>query len=417
MKLSAHYTKASVLTSLVVLFAGAIVYFFAISYIANVQLDRNLTQALIEAEEYARSNNHSPQYYDLDQDHAVFKKTTATYLQRNYYDTTYRNPKENRNEAGRAVKDLIHIGTTNYEVIITISREGTRDLIAVISMITLALMAGLITILFVINKYVLNGLWRPFYQTLHKIKGFNIADTSVAEVNQNKVDEFTELNEAIHEMSNRVKKDYQNLKQFTENASHELMTPLAVVTTKLDTLIQDETLNAAQLDQLTDIYSSINKSTRLNQSLLLLIKLDNQLIKDDEELNLKILLSAKTLQFQELMLAKNITITYQLVDRKIIASKYLLDILLNNLFSNAIRHNYQDGEIDITLTNDRLIFKNTGKAAVLRDDQIFERFKKSKESQGTGMGLTLVKNICLYYDFDIHYSYAGTYHIFTIILA
>lgn len=414
MKLSHHYNKASILTSLAVLLVGAVIYFFAINAIGNSQLDKSLAQALSEAEEYARSSNQSPQRYDLDQDHVVFLKTDAWFLKRRFYDTTYRNARENRLEAGRAVEDLISAKQNNYKVIITVSREGTQYLIGVVSMITLALLTGLLVVLFLINKYVLKGLWQPFYQTLNEITAFNLADDSLFKRKASKVDEFSQLNQAICEMSGRVKGDYQNLKEFTENVSHELMTPLAVATTKLDTLIQDETLSSGQLDQLQDIYLSINRSTRLNQSLLLLTKLDNHLIKDDERLNLKACLLEKTVQFQELQQAKNILLVSELKDQEIIASKYLIDILLNNLFSNAIRHNIPNGEISVSLTEDRLIIKNAGKRSALDQAQIFERFKRGKDSPGTGLGLTLVKRICQYYKFEIHYRYADELHTFII---
>jgi signal transduction histidine kinase len=202
-------------------------------------------------------------------------------LQKRFFDTTYFNPKEQRKEAGRAVEDLVKLKDTNYKVVITISRAGQKYLIEVITIITLALLAGLLSVLFITNKYFLNGLWKPFQLTLKEIKQFNIADVDQFKGKPSKVEEFVELNEAIREMSLRVTHDYLNLKQFTENASHEMMTPLAVVTTKLDTLIQDETLSAEQLAQITDIYSSINKSSRLNQSLLLLAKLENKLITEE----------------------------------------------------------------------------------------------------------------------------------------
>jgi signal transduction histidine kinase len=414
MKLADHYTKASLLTSLSVLFVGAVIYFFAINYTVNLQLDKNLSQALLEAEEYAKISGQPAQLYDADQDHAVFTKITPITAPKRYYDTVYRNLREEKLEPGRAVSDVINVGHTTYKVVITASREGNKYLVGVISSITLILIAGLIAALFIINKYVLNGLWKPFYHTLREIKTFNITDVAHLNTGNNKVDEFTELNQAIQEMSGRVKGEYQNLKQFTENASHEMMTPLAIVTAKLDTLIQDETLNVSQLEQINDIYASINRSTRLNQSLLLLIKLDNHLILDEETLNLKVFVLKKIIQFQELIQANNISINTQITDKDITGSKYLFDILLNNLFSNAIRHNLINGEIDISLTNDQLIFKNSGKEQLSNYDKMFERFNKSKESQGTGLGLTLVKNICQYYSFDIHYNYADDRHIFTI---
>lgn len=261
---------------------------------------------------------------------------------------------------------------------------------------------------------MLNGLWKPFQLTLKEIKQFNIADVDQFKGKPSKVDEFAELNEAIREMSLRVTYDYLNLKQFTENASHEMMTPLAVVTTKLDTLIQDETLSAGQLEQITDIYSSINKSSRLNQSLLLLAKLENKLITDNESINLETVLPEKMLQFQELMQTKDLSFEHNLQPKQVLASKYLIDILLNNLFSNAIRHNNSGGVIIIELNGEQLSIKNTGANHSLNEDLIFERFQKGKESQGTGLGLTLVKNICQHYGYDIHYTYDSGQHTFIL---
>ncbi|MFA6086287.1 sensor histidine kinase [Mucilaginibacter sp.] len=415
MKLSAHYTRTSIYITLTVLLTGAVIYFFAINYIAQQQLDQGLQQQLIEAEEYVRSSNHDPQQYDLDKDHAVFIRTNEQELQKRFFDTTYFNPKEQRKEAGRAVEDLVKLKDTNYKVVITISRAGQKYLIEVITIITLALLTGLLLVLFITNKYMLNGLWKPFQLTLKEIKQFNIADVDQFKGKPSKVEEFAELNEAIREMSLRVTHDYLNLKQFTENASHEMMTPLAVVTTKLDTLIQDETLNAEQLAQITDIYSSINKSSRLNQSLLLLAKLENKLITDEVPINLEVVLSEKMLQFQELMQTKDLSFKPNLQPKQVLASKYLIDILLNNLFSNAIRHNNPGGVIIIELNREQLSIKNTGANHSLNEQLIFERFQKGKESQGTGLGLTLVKNICQHYGYTIHYNYESGWHTFMLI--
>ena len=80
-------------------------------------------------------------------------------------------------------------------------------------------------------------------------------------------------------MTQRVKKDYTELKSFTDNASHEMMTPLAVINSKLDTLIQTEILSDQQGELIADVYLAVSRLSRLNQSLLLMTKIENNLIQ------------------------------------------------------------------------------------------------------------------------------------------
>jgi signal transduction histidine kinase len=262
---------------------------------------------------------------------------------------------------------------------------------------------------------MLNDLWKPFYRTLTELKSFNISDNRTLNLKVANVDEFNELNETVKSMSFKVKRDFHNLKQFTENASHEMQTPLAVITAKLDTLIQDEILESAQYDQINDIYAATNKLSRLNQSLLLLVKIENNLIDDAEPLQLDVLIEEKVQQFQELFLSRQLTVKADLLQKEILASKFLTDILLNNLFSNAIRHNIAGGDIEIRLKNNALVFSNSGVAGQLEKDKIFERFIKGQQSEGTGLGLALVKNICHLNGWDISYHYSNLLHSFEII--
>ncbi|MFI5140619.1 MAG: sensor histidine kinase, partial [Sphingobacteriales bacterium] len=401
MKLWAHYNKASTIITISVLFAGALIYFFAINYIAQQQLNRDLTEEFEEVQDYVKLNGQLPKQVDFDEDQTTFIKTGQTSLKTRYFDAPYVDPKEKRTEAGRAITGLILLKGQHYITTITISREGTEYLIQIIGAITLALMVGLLIILFITNRYILNGLWRPFYDTLNALKTFNISDSNPFHLKSDKVDEFNELNKVVETMSLRVKNDYVNLKHFTENASHEMLTPLAVITAKLDTLIQDETLKPEQFEQINDIYSAAGKLSRLNQSLLLLVKIENNLVDDAEELSLDELINQKTRQFSELAQSKDILVSARLEEKQIKASRYLIDILLNNLFSNAIRHNTQNGRLVITLTADKLVFQNAGAEKPLDAGTLFERFQKGQKSEGTGLGLTIVKNICNLYQWDI----------------
>jgi signal transduction histidine kinase len=396
------------------LFAGAVIYFFAINHIARKQLDRDLTEEIEEVLDYVNTNGQLPKQVEFDEDQTVFIKTNKQNIQTRYFDTVYNNPKERKTEAGRAVSGLISLKGQHYIVIITVSRESTEYLVQIIGAITLALMAGLLLILFITNRYILNGLWRPFYDTLNALKAFNISDNKSFHLKNNKVDEFNDLNKVVETMSSLAKNDYRHLKHFTENASHEMLTPLAVITAKLDTLIQDETLKPEQFDQIKDIYSAAGKLSRLNQSLLLLVKIENNLVDDAELLSLGGLISQKIRQFNELIVNKNLQVSAFLDEKQILVSRYLVDILLNNLFSNAIRHNNDYGNLIITLTKDKLIFQNTGIEKPLDAETLFERFQKGKTSEGTGLGLTIVKNICNLYHWDICYSFENGLHTFEI---
>jgi signal transduction histidine kinase len=414
MKLSAHYNKASIVITIFVLLAGAVIYFFAITYIGRNQLDRDLTEEFVEVVNYVNLNGQLPKQVDFDEDQTVFTITNQKNLPTRFFDTIYTNPKEKKNEAGRAVSGLIKLKGTYYKVTITESRESTEYLVQIITIITLVLMIGLLIILFITNRYILNGLWRPFYDTLNNLKAFNVSDEPSFPLKQNKINEFNELNDAVNVMSTRVKKDYEHLKHFTENASHEMMTPLAVITAKLDTLIQDETLNQTQYDQINDIYTATSKLSRLNQSLVLLVKIENNLIEDAEPLRLETLITQKLNQFNELISSKDISVEESLGQKEVFASKYLVDIFLNNMFSNAIRHSTQHGTLIIKLTNNVLIFQNSGTEQALNSERLFERFQKGQKSEGTGLGLTIVKNICSLYNWDISYRYENLLHTFQI---
>ena len=415
MKVSAHYNKTSIIITLSALLAGAVIYYFVINYIARNQLDRDLTEEIDEVMDYVNLNHHLPKEVDFDEDVTIFEKTDQKNLPRRFFDTIYKNPKEKLSEPGRAVSGLISLKEGNYKVTITISKEETEFLIQIIAAITMALMVVLLLVLFLTNRYLLSGLWQPFYDTLFAIKAFNVSDNESFELKESKFDEFNELNRAVHVMSTRVKNDFQNLKHFTENASHEMLTPLAVITAKLDTLIQDETIKPELYDQINDIYAATSKLSRLNQSLLLLVKIENNLVEDVEWVDLDLLIAEKGRLFQDLLLAKDITGTLKLEPKKVRVSKYLIDILLNNLFSNAIRHNVDHGQLIISLTADKLSFQNTGVNKSLDEETVFERFQKGNKSDGTGLGLAIVKNICNIYKWNIYYEYLDSRHTFQIV--
>jgi signal transduction histidine kinase len=414
MKLAAHYNRASIIISVSVLMISGIIYYLVINHIARQQLDSDLVEELEEVVAYVSLNHHLPKPVDFDEDVTTFVKTGRTNFNTVFFDTPYHNPKEIKSEEGRAIAGLVKANGQNYIVTIVESRENTEYLIQIITGVTLILTAILLSVLIVTNRLVLSGLWRPFYSIVEQVKWFNVADKHKVEPVEARADEFKDLSDAIVKMSSRVSGEYQGLKAFTENASHEMMTPLAIITSKLDMLIQDETLNPEQFNQISDIYSAASRLSRLNQSLMLLMKIDNNLLKDAEKVSVRTVILEKAQQFNEMMQNKNIELEYKLDDLEVTASKYLIDVLIGNLFSNAIRHNKNPGKIKITLLGNKLTFKNTGDALELDRETIFERFYKGRTSEGSGLGLAIMKNICTLYNCEIAYTLTEGMHCFSI---
>ena len=414
MKLSTYYNKASIIITIMVLVAGTIIYFLAIDYISREQIDRALSEEIEELVIYVNTHQELPRPQEIHDQQTQFKKTEHKSVNPRFFDTTYFNPQEKILEKGRAIESGISVQGNYYQIVITLSKASTSYLVQIISLITLTLIVGLLFVLFLTNRYILNRLWKPFYNLISQLKNYEVTENTGFKLLKNKVEEFDVLNKALNSMSSKVNNDFYKLKSFTENASHEMMTPLALITSKLDTLIQDETLKPEQYELINDIYGASNKLARLNQSLLLLVKIENNLIEDPVELNLELLISEKIRKFQELITSKQIEVIVSLQLKLIIVSKYLIDIILNNLFSNAIRHNIQGGRIVIYLSGNTLEFQNSGSLKSLKPETIFDRFQKDQKSEGTGLVLTIVQNVCNLYSWDVSYFYRNSLHTFLI---
>jgi signal transduction histidine kinase len=414
MKLLDKYNRISLLTTIMVMIVTGVIYYFTISYILTDQVDKDLAVEENEIFDYVKLNHNLPQVFKSDDLKIQFKAIGNGTVVRKFMNTQFWDEKENDQETARGLQSWVRVNGVNYRINILESKVETEDLIRLIFFITLGIILLLIVVLVIINRLVLRNLWQPFYEMLRQIKLFNLTDqNSITRLNAG-VEEFRDMNEEISAMSARVKQDYQELKIFVENAAHELMTPIAVMNSKLDSLIQTGSLNEQQGALIGDMYGTMSKLTRLNKVMLLLTKIENKLINDHEELDLRAAVEATCSEFQDLAFDKELKLHMELSDVTLVMSKTLLDILLGNLLGNAIRHNRPGGSMSIKLNDQALIIQNTGRVEPLDAGTIFRRFQKSPESEGSGLGLTLARQICNNNGFRLLYNYEEHLHTFTV---
>lgn len=259
-------------------------------------------------------------------------------------------------------------------------------------------------------------LFKPFDNTLREIRQFQLKDHSALDLPDTFTTEFRQLNAFLRRMTGKMQQDYRNLKEFTENASHEMQTPLAIAKGKLELLVENGDLNEEQMKMVDAAYKSISKLSRLGRSLSLLTKIENYEFSNEKELNFSSLLEDQLYNFQELISLRELQLEVEIEPQvKILLHAHLADMLLTNLLQNAVRHNITEGTIHVKLHPGELVIRNTGLAPQVPPSDLFQRFKKSNQSaESLGLGLAIVDKICTVSQLNINYQYNEGWHTFRV---
>jgi len=413
MKLITKYNRVNIIATISVLLAASICYYFIVRYVLIRQLDNTLKVEEAEILSYVKQTNQLPEATNYRDQHTSFEPASDL-VKRKFSNISLYEKRHHESNAYRQLVFPVTINEKSYKASVTKSEEEMEDLIMLIVLITIGIIILLLLILFISNRVLLRKIWKPFYNTLNSIKAFNLSNKKYIGNNATDVDEFSDLDKAVKAMTSQIIKDYDTLKNFADNASHEMQTPLAILNSKLDLLIQEPGLTETHTKQLQSMYDAIARLTKLNQSLLLLTKIENNQFQKTDAVRVDILTKEKLSQLEDLINARHLKVHHQLQPVTMKMNEYLADILLNNLINNAIRHNEENGIIDMILDEERLLISNTGASLNFNASQVFDRFKKSDQSEGAGLGLAIVKQICDNYQFRVSYSSKSNLHSFEI---
>ena len=299
-----------------------------------------------------------------------------------------------------------------YLIRIFMPIDQTETLIKTIIIALALLFLVLLALLIYVNYFISRSVWNPFYHTLESLTRYDISRSTPLLLQETSISEFTQMNRTLDQMSKKLQQDYRSLKEFNENASHEIQTPLAIIKSKLELLVQNEALNEDQMKIINSVYEATNRMSRLNQGLLLISKIDNNQFPISEKINFQLLIEKNLEHFEELISLKKIHVTRSFSDNvEQVMNRTLAEILISNLLSNAIRHNLEEGEIQVSLDAENLTISNTGHPLSFPPDELFERFRKSdRNSESAGLGLAIVKKILHMYNYQINYTVNGNIH-------
>jgi len=389
-------------------------YFF-INHLLIADFDDSLSEEAEKINYYVKVNSRFPYPEPADEWLFSYRKTTGknvpAYLQTvELYDT-----EDHTTKKYRSVQYSYRLKGQNYLITISKSLEPLNGLsrsIAIITSITLLLVIFTTVML---NNFVLKNLWRPFYKSLESLKEFSLGQPANTAFEETKIAEFNFMNAQLRSMIYNAEKEYRMLKEFSENASHEMQTPISIIQSKLDLIIQSNNLGDQESIAIQGAYQAVRRLASLGQALLLLSKIETNQFHEIACVSLQHRLKEKVGQLEELWTEKDLHIDCKLSSSCINANPDLIDILLNNLLSNAARHNLNGGSIRILLEANKLIISNAGLADEIDPARIFTRFhKQNPNSVGTGLGLAIIKQICDRSKIDLRYSFFNDLHTFSL---
>lgn len=269
--------------------------------------------------------------------------------------------------------------------------------------------------LYFINRRVYTWLWQPFFATISDLKNFNVSTNDHLQFQKTEVEEFEQFNHVISDLITQTKRDYQNLKEFNQNISHEIQTPLTIVRNKVVSLLESKNLDTGELNRLEAIYREINKLSKIGKSLTLISRIENQEFKNFDDVDIYIAIKNILNNLEEIINFKNLDVDVNLEPTTVECDYILMDILLTNLIKNAIQHNKQEGFINIQLKNKELMVLNSGVTSELVDDKIFNRFERgNSKSDSLGLGLAISQKICEIYNYDLMYGMDKDNYRFTV---
>ncbi|MES2006081.1 MAG: ATP-binding protein [Bacteroidota bacterium] len=415
MKLFTRYNRVNITATIITFLVGSIGFYFVMDYVLTRQLDRGLRVEQQEIIDFVKEHNQLPEVQTTRHQWIDIVPAADPIPHPKPNTTEAFNKIENEREPIRQLVFTVNAGGKSYQVSVNQSKTETEDLLQLIILVTVLMIALILLSNYLINRKLVTRLWAPFYRTIDSIRDLQLSVKKPLQLPAESIEEINLLNASVNKMTARIHQDYQALRTFTENASHEMQTPLAVIRSKIESLLQDTEGKEKTIQQLLTIEDATLKLSRLHQSLLLLTKLENRQFQLSEAVNLTEIIESKLAERSELIAARKLVLSVTMKEVVLSFHRHLAEIMVNNLLNNMIRYTPVHGTVSITLTNEVLSIKNYAANGALNTDKIFQRFYKEEQSaESTGLGLAIIKEICVLAGFTITYQYAFHEHDFTI---
>jgi len=416
MKLQNKINIRFLMVTLLVFTIAGVIFYFALDNVINHNIGGILKSRKTNIILYLE-RNQTDSLFLKSPDRTIFIRQIAKTTERNTIsDTLAYDEREKELIPFRKMVFTVAVKNDYFEVTILQSLLESEDLQAVILYFMLSLFVLILSALFFLNRWLSNKAWKPFFASSSQLKNWKLGTDKPVHFERTGISEFDQLNQTLEEMIEKMQTDFVNLKEFTENASHEIQTPLAIIKSKIELLLNDQRLSGKQHKQVHEVFETVVRLSKINEALLLLSRIENRQFVEKNEIDLSQLIQSRITYLEELLDLKGVELSQDLVTPFVVSIQPMLaDILVNNLLGNALRHNLHQGKIQIVSGSNEIRFCNTGNQSALDSQKLFKRFvKRSGSDESNGLGLAIAAEICTSHHLLLNYTYSDPYHIFIL---
>ena len=399
----------------------AVLFYMALMEEANDEVDDTLQSCSevimlkwLSGKEMPLQSNESVNHYYLREVPADYAQQVPAMI---FRDEELFMAERVESEPARSLTSIFQTADGKYwqlKVIIpTFEKEDFRQAI-VNWMLCLYILMMIVLVSIIIWKY--NKHMRPLYKVLHWLEAYQVGRKNPPLDNPTKVEEFIQLNETAQAFVQRSEAVFEQQKVFIGNVSHEMQTPLAISLNRLEMLMDDDALTERQLAELIKTHQTLTHLTRLNKSLLLLFKIDNNQFIEETTVSFRQLVEKYLDDYKEVYMHKHIQVTCQVVsDFTVQMNDMLANMLITNLLKNAFVHNVESGKLRIEIQKEYFSIQNSGVSTPLDSVKIFQRFYQQQKNEGnTGLGLAIADAVCKHSALALEYIYHTGVHEFRI---
>jgi signal transduction histidine kinase len=418
--------KAFGLYSMVILLISIPVYALVVDYIWINELDENNwltlqhTKKKLQTKEFTKAEIEQiiKVWGELQPGLSIVKAVGREPFKDRVYEAIRPNlfDEDDGEDRFRGLESYTEINGEPYILTIETNVEESDDTFAAVAVITLVFFVILMIGFILLSRRIAARTWSTFYTTLNSLKSFELSTDNSVSLPKTNIEEFQELNLSIQDLIEKSVNTYQQQKAFTENASHELQTPIALLKSKMDLLIQQKNLTPEISELLSGIEAPLARLSRINKNLLLLAKVENHQYGDQEQLDICNYLYSTVNLFEDYLNEKQLRFSNEGKESSILvtANSFLVETLIHNLLSNAIRHTPVAGQIRVILQGASLSVINTGKDS-LDETKMFERFSSTTTTKvSSGLGLAIMREVAGKYGWQIKYAFEGGFHVFSV---